>query len=316
MVRPGRDDVQAVPRLPRRVHGGRPDHIPLCADRQERRFDVCMHAENGGAIDDIMTTAGRGEDRAQVPRAAPARCTPTPRPRDRGRRRSPARRCSSSICPLRSDGSTAARDGASPRSPRRVPNTCSSPTRATTGLISRARSTSLPRRCGRRIIWSRCGRGLGRSTSRRSPPTTAPSSSRPEDPRQGRFHQDPQWRPRRRGPPPIVHHGGVFRGVQPEQVGRHHLDDAGEYVRHVPKKGDIAPGSDADIVIFDPNRNRSRSAPRRHMNCDYNLSKGMRQQGIASDGALAGGEDDRRERQVLGARRRWAVPQAGCVCGA
>src|SRR5580765_4531501 len=37
-----------------------------------------------------------------------------------------------------------------------------------------------------------------------------------------------------------------------------------------PRKGTIAPGSDADIVVFDPNRTITLSARTLHMNCDYN----------------------------------------------
>ena len=46
-----------------------------------------------------------------------------------------------------------------------------------------------------------------------------------------------------------------------------------------PKKGTIAPGSDADIVIFDPNKERTLSAKTHHMNCDYSLFEGMKIKG-------------------------------------
>ncbi|HEX3358943.1 MAG TPA: dihydropyrimidinase [Tepidisphaeraceae bacterium] len=46
-----------------------------------------------------------------------------------------------------------------------------------------------------------------------------------------------------------------------------------------PKKGTIAPGSDADIVIFDPNKERTISAKTHHMNCDYSLFEGMKIKG-------------------------------------
>ncbi len=41
-----------------------------------------------------------------------------------------------------------------------------------------------------------------------------------------------------------------------------------------PKKGTIAPGSDADIVIFDPNGTQTLSAKTLHMNVDYNPYEG------------------------------------------
>ncbi|TCP27096.1 dihydropyrimidinase [Scopulibacillus darangshiensis] len=43
-----------------------------------------------------------------------------------------------------------------------------------------------------------------------------------------------------------------------------------------PKKGTIAPGSDADIVIFDPNAERTISAKTHHMAVDYSALEGMK----------------------------------------
>lgn len=43
-----------------------------------------------------------------------------------------------------------------------------------------------------------------------------------------------------------------------------------------PKKGTIAPGSDADIVIYDPTASRTLSAARHHMNLDYSVFEGTR----------------------------------------
>ena len=47
-----------------------------------------------------------------------------------------------------------------------------------------------------------------------------------------------------------------------------------------PKKGTIAVGSDADIIIFDPNAEMTISADTHHMNIDYNAYEGMRVQGV------------------------------------
>jgi dihydropyrimidinase len=47
-----------------------------------------------------------------------------------------------------------------------------------------------------------------------------------------------------------------------------------------PKKGTIAVGSDADVVIFDAAREQVRSATTHAQNCDYNLYEGMRIRGV------------------------------------
>src|SRR5207247_4349426 len=43
-----------------------------------------------------------------------------------------------------------------------------------------------------------------------------------------------------------------------------------------PKKGTIAVGSDADIVIFDPDKEQTISATSHHMNVDYSAYEGKR----------------------------------------
>ncbi len=48
-----------------------------------------------------------------------------------------------------------------------------------------------------------------------------------------------------------------------------------------PRKGTIAPGSDADIVIFDPNRKATLSAKTHHMNVDYNPYEGREVTGVS-----------------------------------
>ena len=48
-----------------------------------------------------------------------------------------------------------------------------------------------------------------------------------------------------------------------------------------PKKGAIAPGSDADIVIWDPNEEHTISAKTHHMRVDYSMFEGFRVKGNA-----------------------------------
>ncbi|MGH2683585.1 MAG: dihydropyrimidinase [Actinomycetota bacterium] len=47
-----------------------------------------------------------------------------------------------------------------------------------------------------------------------------------------------------------------------------------------PRKGTIAPGSEADIVIFDPHHERVISAETHHMNVDYSCFEGMKVRGL------------------------------------
>jgi dihydropyrimidinase len=55
-----------------------------------------------------------------------------------------------------------------------------------------------------------------------------------------------------------------------------------------PKKGAIAPGSDADILVYDPNRRRTISAATHHMDVDYSIFEGREVQG-ASDVVMSRG---------------------------
>src|SRR5882757_6362495 len=48
-----------------------------------------------------------------------------------------------------------------------------------------------------------------------------------------------------------------------------------------PRKGTIAPGSDADVVVFDPDRTITLAARTLHMNCDYNPYEGRQVTGAA-----------------------------------
>ena len=55
-----------------------------------------------------------------------------------------------------------------------------------------------------------------------------------------------------------------------------------------PRKGTIAPGSDADLVIFDPERTMTISAATQHQRVDYTPYEGMQVQGVPDTVLLRG----------------------------
>jgi len=54
---------------------------------------------------------------------------------------------------------------------------------------------------------------------------------------------------------------------------------AAKLYRLYPRKGTIAPGADADLVLFDPGREVTISAESLHQNCDYTPYEGFRVKG-------------------------------------
>ena len=80
----------------------------------------------------------------------------------------------------------------------------------------------------------------------------------------------------------LIYNGGVAAG----KIGLNRFVElsstsAAKLFGLFPRKGTIAVGSDADIVIFDPNEETTLSAATHHMNVDYSAYEGMKVRGMA-----------------------------------
>jgi dihydropyrimidinase len=79
----------------------------------------------------------------------------------------------------------------------------------------------------------------------------------------------------------LVYNGGVAEGrISVNRFVEITSTAAAKIFGLFPKKGTIAVGSDADIVIFDPNEERTISAKTHHMNVDYSCYEGFKVRGV------------------------------------
>lgn len=82
---------------------------------------------------------------------------------------------------------------------------------------------------------------------------------------------------------------GVRTGrISPNQYVALSSANAAKIFGMYPQKGCIAPGSDADLVIFDPNEQHTLSAQTHHMNVDYSAYEGWKVQGKCKTVILRG----------------------------
>src|ERR1035437_1503827 len=87
----------------------------------------------------------------------------------------------------------------------------------------------------------------------------------------------------------LLHDGGVVGGrITRERWGEIMSTAPARVFGMYPKKGANAPGSDADILVYDPNRRRTISAATHHMDVDYSIFEGREVQG-ASDVVMSRG---------------------------
>jgi dihydropyrimidinase len=69
----------------------------------------------------------------------------------------------------------------------------------------------------------------------------------------------------------------------------------------LPRKGQVAVGADADLVVYDPNRRHTISASTHHMDVDYSCYEGREVTG-GSDVVLSRGKVIVKDDEWLGAR--------------
>jgi dihydropyrimidinase len=87
----------------------------------------------------------------------------------------------------------------------------------------------------------------------------------------------------------LLHDGGVVGGrISRERWVEIMATAPAKMFGMYPKKGAIAVGSDADLLVYDPNRKRTISAATHHMDVDYSIFEGREVQG-ASDVVMSRG---------------------------
>jgi dihydropyrimidinase len=98
----------------------------------------------------------------------------------------------------------------------------------------------------------------------------------------------------------LVYNGGVAQGrISLQRFVQITSTYAASIFGLYPRKGTIAVGSDADIVIFDPNEEMTISAKTHHMNVDYSCYEGMKVRGVTKT-VLSRGELVIEEGQYVG----------------
>lgn len=80
----------------------------------------------------------------------------------------------------------------------------------------------------------------------------------------------------------LWHHGVRTGRLTPSEFVAVTSTNAAKIFNIFPKKGSIAPGADADIVIWDPDKTRTLSKETHHQNVDFNIYEGMEVTGAAA----------------------------------
>ena len=271
-----RDDAMTA------VHGARPrprraDHGPRRERRRRRPARQARAARRPDRRDPPRADApGVRRGRGDLARRAAGRvhrrvAVRRPRHLRRGRRRDPGR-------------PAARRRRSAPR-----PARSTSSTRSTTcaGRASRAVATSARRRCATPPTTSRCGTTCGAGSSSRVSTDHCPFTNEQKARGLENFSLVPN------GLAVIQHRlaklwdEGVVAGrITPSQL----VDRTSTTIARrfgLERKGAIAPGKDADIVVFDPSAPRDYGTHTSFMNVDYDLYEGETASGSRPPHALA-----------------------------
>ena len=80
----------------------------------------------------------------------------------------------------------------------------------------------------------------------------------------------------------LWHHGVRTGRLTPSEFVAATSTNAAKIFNIYPKKGAIAVGSHADIVVWDPNSSRTISADTHHQQIDFNIYEGMEGTGVAA----------------------------------
>ncbi|MCH8862343.1 MAG: amidohydrolase family protein, partial [Proteobacteria bacterium] len=79
----------------------------------------------------------------------------------------------------------------------------------------------------------------------------------------------------------VLWHHGVGKGrLTPNEFVAVTSTNAAKIFNIYPKKGAVAVGSDADLVVWDPERERTISKDTHHQNIDFNIFEGMTVKGV------------------------------------
>jgi dihydropyrimidinase len=79
----------------------------------------------------------------------------------------------------------------------------------------------------------------------------------------------------------LWHHGVATGRLTPNEFVRITSTNAAQIFNLYPRKGAVAVGADADLVLWDPNGRRTLSARTHHQNVDFNVFEGMEVEGVA-----------------------------------